>query len=140
MPIAPDFFYEEHQGIHWYRFYITDNCWSGIGKQWSDWYYISSGPPPEGFRVVTATFLLDGDRGGAVGNEINTHPQTAWSEIKQIELTPHKVTWAFRLQGHDEAPTRLTNLIPPTFQSGGGQGITHGVLWVNFMPISVVPI
>jgi hypothetical protein len=128
--MEPHLYHEEKDGVHLYRYYQTDNCWSGGSDTWSDWFLLSNGPLPDGYRVVTATFVLNGDR-VISGNEQNTNPQGAWCEAKQVLLSARKVTWQFRMQGHSE------NALNP-FQNP--MGISIGHLLVHFLPTSILPI
>lgn len=66
--------------------------WSGEGKDFSDWYYLSAEPPPNGYYLAAAEFRLVGDR--ACG---------AWAECTEIAPSRYSSTWRFRMQGHDES-------------------------------------
>lgn len=99
-PIAPDYFALQSDNsdgvLHETRWYKSQDQWSGHGKEWSPWYRVSSGPPPKGMRVASATFVLDGGR-HCIGNEIDRSPGCSWCECRQVEFTSEIVTWAFRM-------------------------------------------
>jgi hypothetical protein len=64
---------------------------SGIGHAWSCWYSLGVGRAPAGYTVQKVEFWLTGDRGCG-----------AWAECHELVRNDAKVTWEFRLQGHDE--------------------------------------
>lgn len=70
---------------------LSAESWSGEGKDYGDWYSLTN-VAPVGYAVRDVLFRLVGDR------QCN-----AWAECQETEHTPTRVTWRFRMQGHDEA-------------------------------------
>ena len=111
---------------------IDDSGWvsSGAGANFSDWYRVCSKPAPDGFRVASSTFRLEGDR-----------LCNAFSECQEDPRTDKQVCWRFRLQGHSEsifqnqgrAMSRgiLQTTLEPV-QTGEGQGNRYGVVYIQF--------
>jgi hypothetical protein len=79
---------------------------SGPGANWSNWYRVCSTTAPQGFRVSSSSFFLEGDR-----------RCNAWSECQEESRNDSQVCWRFRLQGHSEA----------VFQNEG-RALSRGVL------------
>jgi len=73
------------------RAYSSGALPSGPSDLFSQWYTLCNDPVPEGWTIAEQSFVLTGDR------ECN-----AWSECKQIENTPTRACWQFRMQGHNE--------------------------------------
>lgn len=84
---------------------------SGTGANFSGWYEVTAEPPSTGYviDIQHSYFFLRGDR------QCN-----AWSECVWKEQTPQKLSFQFRLQGHNEWP-------PP------GQAFSQGFLHVEYM-------
>jgi hypothetical protein len=64
---------------------------SGVGKDWSEWYRLSTNPALAGYVIQKIEFWLSGDRSCG-----------AWAECRQISANEATVVWEFRMQGHDE--------------------------------------
>jgi hypothetical protein len=119
-------------GILSSRQQIDDSGWvsSGAGANFSDWYRVCSKPAPDGFRVASSTFRLEGDR-----------LCNAFSECQEDPRTDKQVCWRFRLERHSEsifqnqgrAMSRgiLQTTLEPV-QTGEGQGNRYGVVYIQF--------
>jgi LysM domain len=66
--------------------------WSGEGRNYSDWYSLSSLSAPPRYAVQRTEFHLEGDRSCG-----------AWAECNEARRDANSSTWSFRLQGHDES-------------------------------------
>jgi hypothetical protein len=78
------------------RVYSSGARASGPGAAFSNWYDLCNDPPPEGWMIEQASFVLTGDR------QCN-----AWSECRQTVNEPRRVCWQFRMQGHSEQTSFL---------------------------------
>lgn len=89
---------------------------SGVMKDWSPWYLVTADPPPPGYEFdldpSKTRFEVSGDRNC-----------NSWGICEWVDHTPQKVSFHFRLQGHDERP-----------YPGQVPGI--GYLYVTYRPIS----
>ena len=65
--------------------------WSGEGKDFSQWYSLTSDSTPNGYVLRDVIFHLVGDRQCG-----------AWAECAEASHTASGATWKFRMQGHDE--------------------------------------
>jgi hypothetical protein len=75
------------------RVKASAELWSGEGKNFSDWYQLTSDAVPAGYVLDSVVFRLVGDRSCG-----------AWAECLEVQRTQGATSWAFRMQGHDEDP------------------------------------
>jgi hypothetical protein len=69
----------------------SGELWSGEGKDFSQWYFLTSDPTPNDYVLRDVIFHLVGDRQCG-----------AWAECAEASRTANGATWRFRMQGHDE--------------------------------------
>jgi hypothetical protein len=113
--IAPDFVDQWYEGETLVRQYRSKEQWSGEGSDWSNWYKVTSGPPPPGYTLTSASFQLLGDR-NCTGDQnspvVQVPGQDAgvnrrvghgdWAVCFEDIRDSQAVTWQFAMQGHDE--------------------------------------
>jgi hypothetical protein len=136
------------------KWFITKNLPSGMGKNFSKWYFITSPPPPKGYVVFKMTFETRGDRhchGGDSANYQKGQAPQLWqvqeeskmlaqdyAECELVERTPQSVTWRFRFKGHQD----IDNGIQVDSNKGAGVsygrknygGISDALLSVTYVP------
>ena len=66
--------------------------WSGEGRNYSDWYTLSTFAAPRRYALTNVSFDLEGDRDCG-----------AWAECGEVRRDATSAMWNFRLQGHDES-------------------------------------
>ncbi|MEO6324229.1 MAG: hypothetical protein ABIT01_00980 [Thermoanaerobaculia bacterium] len=65
--------------------------WSGFGRDFGDWYSLTSDPAPAGYVLHSHVFRLVGDRDCG-----------AWARCGLVGTSGTQVTYQFQTQGHDE--------------------------------------
>jgi hypothetical protein len=120
------------------RVKLSDEQWSGAGRDFSEWYYLQSDPAPPGYRLHSWLFWVVGDRGCG-----------AWAECAQDDEKFEIVKYKFRMQGHDENKalviksfyiewTGESGLLPSTVKADvrweGRQAASRGVLKTRYIP------
>lgn len=89
---------------------------SGWGADWSSLYTLCA-EAPDGFRIRSHAFRLEGDRSCG-----------AWAECRPLEQADSRVCWGFRLQGHSEgvvfgqAVRASEGVLTVTVEPARGQG------------------
>jgi len=120
---------------------LSPECWSGEGKDFSQWYLLRSDPTPAGYYISEVIFRLVGDRQCG-----------AWAECAEHERTADHVTWRFTMQGHDENKSLeirsfFIDFVKPDNAPGqvgfpkidvrlvGRKATSVGVLKVRYLPV-----
>ena len=124
------------------RVKLSDEQWSGAGRDFSAWYYLQSEPAPTGYRLHSSLFWVVGDRGCG-----------AWAECAHDEEKFEIVKYKFRMQGHDENKALVINsfyiewtgesgLLPSTVKADvrweGRKAASRGVLKTRYIPLRQV--
>jgi hypothetical protein len=65
------------------------------------WCSISAEPPKSGYRIKSASFNMEGDR-DCTGNDFDREVREPAAQCRMTTRTDTKVTWQFRMLGHDE--------------------------------------
>jgi hypothetical protein len=75
---------------------VTPPYQSALGKGWSGWYKVPSGPAPKGYTFASDAF---GTAGSAPGG--GSRSCGSWVDCQRLQANDDNVVWQFKIQGYE---------------------------------------